>query len=73
MDRATLFQQWLIDLTPQKMELLVRLEKCARMVTHVKYLTGENDEKLITGLVKASDELRGSYEDKPVKREVEAK
>lgn len=65
-DRGETFRKWLIDLTPEKLALLTKLEHTARMVAHTRALIGEADDKLVVALMKASDELRKAYEeDKP--------
>ena len=63
MNRSDKFKEWLKDLTPEKVTLLENLERAARLVSHVKHLTNTIDEKLVTGLIQRSEELRASYSD----------
>ena len=60
--RSDKFVHWLKDLTPEKVNLLVSLERAGRLVSHVKHLTGSIDEKLVLKMVAASEELRTAYE-----------
>lgn len=64
MSRENAFRAWLVDLTPEKVRLLTKLERATRLVIHVKELTGEIDQKLIDGMSVASKELKDSYEPK---------
>lgn len=64
MDRMAMFRLWLARLTPEKVELLVRLEKISRMLTHVHDLNGTWDEKLLVDLTKTSAEIRGHYSER---------
>lgn len=61
-NRSEKFKIWLTDLTPAKVEALVKLERQARLIGHVKALTGANDEKLIKTLIEISDSLKKEYE-----------
>jgi hypothetical protein len=61
-DRTFMFREWLKDLTPEKIELLVRLEKLSRMMTHVFTLVGEVDLKLFEGLRITSRDIKEDYE-----------
>ena len=61
-DRTFMFREWLKDLTPEKIDLLVRLEKLSRMMTHVFTLVGEVDLKLFEGLRITSRDIKEDYE-----------
>ena len=58
-----LLKRWLKDLTPAKVELIVQLEKAARLLAHVKQLTGDCDPKLVERLVAVSAEIKKAYRD----------
>lgn len=72
-NRSDKFVYWLKDGAPEKVNLLVSLERAARMISHVKMLTGDIDEKLVLKLVGVSEEIRKHYEsvemDAPESRE----
>lgn len=64
MDRTEMFRLWLARMTPQKVALIVRLEKISRMLTHIHELSGTWDEKLLLDLVKTSKEIKGEYSER---------
>lgn len=62
MGRIELFRKWLSELTTEKIELLIRLEKTVRLLTHVYELNGTNDEKILLQVRQISHELRRDYQ-----------
>lgn len=62
MDRSEKFREWLKDLTPEKVEHLVKLEKQARLLIHVFDLVGEIDTKAFHNLARVSHEIKAAYE-----------
>lgn len=65
--RSDLFSKWLTDMNPDKVKLLVDLERKARLVTHVRTLTGDTDDKLVVDMMKTVEELRNAYQQDPGK------
>lgn len=61
-DRSELFREWLKDMTPEKIDKLVRLEKSARLLMHVWNLIGEVDLKVLHNLARVSHQIKEEYE-----------
>lgn len=56
-----LFRLWLADMTPEKADMLAGLEKSVRLLTHVKELTGDVDQKLLGNVMDASKAVKEAY------------
>lgn len=65
MDRIELFKKWLENLTPEKIELLIKLEKSCRLLTHVYELSTTHDEKILATIRQTSHALRRDYQRVP--------
>lgn len=61
-DRSEQFRVWLQDLTPEKIDMLVRLEKSARILIHVWNLVNEVDVKALHTMARTSHEIKTDYE-----------
>jgi hypothetical protein len=61
-DRSIKFRKWLEELTPEKMDKMIAMEKYVRILVHVFDLVGEVDTKAFHGLARTSREIRTEYE-----------
>lgn len=61
-DRSERFREWLKDLTPEKVEKLVKMEKNVRLIIHVWNLVNELDVKVFHNLCRAHHEIKEEYE-----------
>lgn len=63
-DRSDKFREWLKDLTPEKVDKLVRMEKSVRLFIHVWNLVHEFDPKVFHALARSHHEIKSEYEGK---------
>lgn len=64
MDRSERFREWLQEMTPEKIDKLVKMEKSVRLLIHVWDLIQEVDVKALHNLARVSHEIRTEYESK---------
>jgi hypothetical protein len=63
MDRSDKFREWLKEMTPEKVEKLVMMEKQVRLLIHVWDLINEIDVRVFHNLARVSHKIRKEYED----------
>lgn len=61
--RKELFRAWLSNMTPEKIELLVKFERIVSIFANMRALIGHNSEpKYLKAMLDVLDELRNNYE-----------
>jgi hypothetical protein len=60
--KSIAFQKWLEGASENTIELLVAMERSARMIRHSFQLMGEPDAKALADLIKTSADIEAKYE-----------